>query len=252
VLNPASRVKGKQTSSILPFLARAASTSLELEAVLRPRMPILQQREGQQGTIDAEENEDIELAATYDDTPLDQQGTFPASENVAEEEQTLESTQGFLRVAREAQDASMKQPEAISTNFQENLLAESRKRKGETEDSAKIGQPSKSVHFPAVGKRARLEDENRDAGPSSQVYTTPFAPVYSDRPGNIDSATIEPLVTLEVSASVGRRIEVENDSDDSFEIPPIILDSDSGDDDEESDDDDVMGVGQPGQGQEEE
>ncbi|MCJ1393446.1 hypothetical protein MMC18_006321 [Xylographa bjoerkii] len=248
VLNPKSRIKGKQTNSILPLFARAATTNLELEAFLRPRMPVLQQRKIDQGTVEAEEEEDIDLTATYDNYPFKQQETVTANDNVDEEDQAPGSTPDFLRAVREAQDASITQTERISTTVQENLSAEFKKRKGEVDDSANIGQSSTSVLVPPFSKRARLDSENLDEGPLSQIYTTPFAPVYSKGPEKTSVAAIESHVTLEVSGSVSHGVEAANDSDDSFEIPPIIMDSDSDDDEEESEDDDVMEAGQASHG----
>ncbi|MCJ1405077.1 hypothetical protein MMC11_008303 [Xylographa trunciseda] len=252
VLNPESLAKGKQTSSILPFFARAASTAMELEAVLRPRMPILHQREVHQGIVDVEEEENIDLTMTYDNHPFDQRETVLATENVGEDEQAPEITQDYLRLARKAQDVSMEQTERTSTNIQENLSSESRKRKGDDTDSPSLGQPSASVLGVPSSKHARLEDENLVEESLSQAYTKPFVPIYSERPERTDSATIESLVIPEVSDIVRHGNELANDSDDSFEIPPIILDSDSDDDEEESGDDDLMKVGQTSQGQDEE
>ncbi|MCJ1380682.1 hypothetical protein MMC17_003790 [Xylographa soralifera] len=245
VLNPESSVKGKNTSSILPFFARAAATSLEVEAVLRPRMPVLQQRKADQDPIDVEEEEDIDINAIYDINPGNQHETAPENDDVDKEEQVPRAVPDFLRPAREAQDASVKQTERLTTTIEEKQSAESRKRKGELDDSANTGQPSISIPPPSFTKRVRLDDEILDGSPFSQAYTTPFAPVYSKHIEKTDNAAIESLVIPQVSASVSHGGEAANDSDDSFEIPPIILDSDSDDDEDESKDDDVMEVGQP-------
>ena len=242
IINPESLAKGKNTSSILPFFARAAATSLEAEAFLRPRMPVVQQRRIDRDVIDAEEEEDIDMTATYNDDPEDQRETAPENDDVEEEKQAPSAIPSFLRPMREPEDASTKPTERQSTTIGENQPEESRKRKGETDVSVNTEQSSISVPAPLFTKRARLDDESLDEVSPFQVYTTPFAPVYTKKPERSDNA---PLVAPEVSANASYDREAADDSDDSFEIPPIILDSDSDDDEAESEDDDVMEVGQP-------
>ena len=243
-LNPESLGKGKNTSSILPFFARAAATSLEVEAVLRPRMPVLQQRRVDQDTVDAEEEKDIDMNSIYDNYSGNQREASSANDDVDEVEQAPRTIPDFLRAATEAQDASVKQTGRLSMIIDENQSAESRKRKEEADDLANIGEASTSIIYTPLTKRTRLKDDNLDEMLLSQVYTTPFAPVYSMHTEKTDNAAIESLVAPQVSGSVVHDDEAAYDTDDSFEIPPIILDSDSDDDEEESEDD-VIGASQP-------
>ncbi|MCJ1282959.1 hypothetical protein MMC26_002286 [Xylographa opegraphella] len=246
VLNPGSLAKGKHTSSILPFFARAAATSLEAEAILRPRMPLLQQQKVDRDTIDAEDEEDIDMTTTYNNNLGIERETAPANDEIDNEKQVPNAIPDFLRTARETQDASVKQSERPSTTTGEKKSADSRKRKGEAEDSASIGEVSTPGLLNPLAKRTRLQDEDINQGPVSQTYTTPFAPVYSKQTEKTDNAAVTPLVKPNLLANDNHEGEVANDSDDSFEIPPIILDSDSDDNEEESENDaDVTEVGQP-------
>ena len=253
VLNPESVVKGKHSSSILPFFARAAATSLEAEAVIRPRMPVLQQPKVDRDSIDVEEEEDIDMTATYENELGNQRETALAKDDVDKEEQASRAIPEFVRAAKEAQDVSKQQAEKPRMTINEKQSAESRKRKGEVDDLQTTGQSSTFAPPPLFTKRVRLDEESVDEGPLSQVYTTPFAPVYSKHIEKTDSAAIAPLVTSDVSTNMSHGGEAANDSDDSFEIPPIILVSDSDDDEEDSEeDDDMLGEGQPSQEQDEE
>ena len=60
VMNPISKRRGqKQTSSILPLLARAHSEALPVEALLRPRMPPIQSRQSDASVLESDEEADI-------------------------------------------------------------------------------------------------------------------------------------------------------------------------------------------------
>ena len=251
VLNPESRAKGKQTSSILPFFARASGTTLELEGTLRPRMPILQQAKFDHRAIDAEEEEDIDMIAAYADHSVTQRESIAPTNNVGEE-QIPTFTNDTLEVARKAQDASLNQMESTSTAVQHHLTIDSTKRSREADSSVDMGQSSKSRSVLPLNKRTRVEEENIEEKPPSQGYSTPFAPIYNKRPEKSDSGATESTIGPEVSASGNHAIDLATDSDDSFEIPPIILDSDSDDDEEESEDDDRMEDGEPRQDKEKE
>ena len=64
VSNPAMKRKGgKEPSSIMPVLARSFPECIEVEALIRPRMPVLQPRRSQEGETESseEENEDMEF-----------------------------------------------------------------------------------------------------------------------------------------------------------------------------------------------
>lgn len=59
VLNPPTGQKG--SSSIMPLLARGFPESPAVEAVIRPRMPVLQRRRDDNGDIESDEDDDMDL-----------------------------------------------------------------------------------------------------------------------------------------------------------------------------------------------
>jgi pre-rRNA-processing protein RIX1 len=61
VLNPPSRTTGKYaTPSVMPFLARASQGSLEVEGLLRPRMPVVREAKMSSYELEMESEEDVE------------------------------------------------------------------------------------------------------------------------------------------------------------------------------------------------
>ncbi|MCJ1356348.1 MAG: hypothetical protein MMC33_006343 [Icmadophila ericetorum] len=56
VLNPPIQAKRKNISSILPFIARQYADSFEVEATIRPRMPLLQHQRNANGEFDDEDD----------------------------------------------------------------------------------------------------------------------------------------------------------------------------------------------------
>ncbi|GIK00468.1 hypothetical protein Aspvir_004493 [Aspergillus viridinutans] len=68
VLNPVPAMKGRGTgSSIMPFLARCYSTEMEVEGLIRPRMPVLMHAPGISGygsMVDEDEDEEQEEQTT--------------------------------------------------------------------------------------------------------------------------------------------------------------------------------------------
>ncbi|KAL4966804.1 RIX1/PELP1 family protein [Aspergillus stella-maris] len=64
VLNPLPAMKGRgATASIMPFLARSYTSEMDVEALIRPRMPVLTNANniGHYGTIEDDEDEEMEL-----------------------------------------------------------------------------------------------------------------------------------------------------------------------------------------------
>ena len=66
VMNPISKRRAqKQTSSILPLLARAHSEALPVEALLRPRMPPIQSRQREASVLESDEEADIYMKTNH-------------------------------------------------------------------------------------------------------------------------------------------------------------------------------------------
>ena len=66
VMNPIFKRRAqKQTSSILPLLARAHSEALPVEALLRPRMPPIQSRQSDPSVLESDEEGDIYMKKNH-------------------------------------------------------------------------------------------------------------------------------------------------------------------------------------------
>ena len=231
VLNPPERPKGKQIRSILPLYARSSALSLDIEGLLRPRMPGLQQDRTVSGTMDAEE-EDVDMTSSFagyqrgaDDIMSGTDAVRPQGETrIADNHGTLASDGRTLAQMMNL-DAEMKPSVFLNVG--------SPKRTRATEESAMaIGESTLDSSLPA-SKRVRSDQQtayvhNETASSEPLPEKTPI--------------TTGQTVTMQQSIAVSEDIASAshdaaggNESDDSFEIPPIILDSSSeeGEEDEE-------------------
>ena len=76
VLNPAPKTTGKYAApSIMPFLARAAQDELEVECLLRPRMPVVREAKKTPCNREAESDEDIQTDDSKDPETADGRST---------------------------------------------------------------------------------------------------------------------------------------------------------------------------------
>lgn len=234
VLNPESRTTGKQISSILPFYTRSASGSLELEAILRPRMPVLQQKQTRYDDIDMEEEEDADLSLTSGANEV-VEGDVMSAEEGAGGMTASEDTHDFLSAARRTRDIAA--PQDVGTHPPSQLFTrfptESSKRNREVVETKPTEELSITEPALPPNKRARLsDDETVDDVSLQAAFSTPFAPVYAP-PDVPKTESTEPYPMPDRSTGADTSGDVSDQSDDSFEIPRLYLDSDSDEDEDE-------------------
>ena len=228
VLNPRERVKGKQTSSILPLYARSSSASLELEGLLRPRMPVLQQNQNANGTIEIASDESADLdrfLAGYQkaaDETMSGMDTAQAPEETSVPWNTsIPAPDGRSFGVATTIEAALKPPLSLDMG--------SPKRTRATDESEMLMEGSQSSSALPASKRARVDEES---GSLRQASVSPDP--LDDSP--MRDLTVQESVAVLESATIASPSAMEwnqSEDEDSFEIPPIILDSDSDEEEEE-------------------
>ncbi|MCJ1248179.1 hypothetical protein MMC30_005396 [Trapelia coarctata] len=235
VLNPPEGLKGKQISSILPLYARNSAVSLEMEGLLRPRMPGLQQNRNANGTLDAdqEEDEDVEMDSSFAGYQRAADEKMSGTDTVQGHEETavplnprVPATDGRMLGQMMAVDAGMES----SSSF--NLGSPKRTRAAD-ESELPIEGPRLGSALPA-SKRARVDQEvvHTEEWKVSPDPLPEHSPVATTQ-----AVTVHHSVTISEHIASARHGATDGDeSDGSFEIPPIILDSDSDEVEEEEED----------------
>lgn len=174
VLNPPMKRKGRnQASSIMPVLARSYPECMEVEALIRPRMPLLHGRRGEEGESESDEEEMImEVPDTYatrrDEAvvPVDlQMSTSPMQDSSVVEPRpdVLPPPQTSSQIS---QPASLEIPETQSTSINP------RKRDlDSTSDSQISTRPSdNTISQPALSSAVDSEEK---IGETTETSTSP-------------------------------------------------------------------------------
>lgn len=224
VLNPVPAVKGRGPgASIIPFLVRAHTDQMDVEALVRPRMPVLMTAPELGTYTEIEEEED--------------------AEEVAEEP--------FKAVPKSAD--FLEQPVALAqeAQTQETAVAPVQKRTYVDEISAQPHVPViASEKEPVQTKKARLDEgistslgqssaAEKPAAAVTQVSTSVSQPAQSEpsvfKPKSVASqvSTTAP----QPAAAAAAALPDEDDSDD--ELPTLNIDPDTEDEDDEDEDEDV-------------
>ena len=238
VMNPCSRRKGqKKTSSILPLLARAHPESVEVEVLLRPRMPPIQCRQSDGNVVESDEEE----------------GTYMLDHPQNGESGVYYQDPGGINANADVAGNDLMQMEATSGAIEESSPdLESRS----VSKSAATGLPEPISAFPYTPmKRDREkelnpdkeEDLEREVGPASkrsrlEIDRTPKEVQLEQAPA--DSAVaetggtgqaVEKTHAPDSVAVSGRQFGIQGeDSDESdFEMPILHMDSDTDEEEEE-------------------
>ena len=245
VLNPPIQAKQKNISSIMPFIAREHADKLEVEAVIRPRMPLLQQQENSNGGFD-DEDEDVYVREDQTDA-----GTIHQRSNKEPEEPSSQAALSFpesggrTTSAQSVEAQGFRSPRPLPTD----TVKRPREPESEPEPASATADPlvpdlqSGDPHVEEATqsvKRARL-DQGVYTGPEG-LASQSQEPVITDTPASmLDAALNEAVARVTGAAKEKRRREMGNESEsDGDEIPAIdpTLATDSEDEDDESEDGD--------------
>ncbi|KAJ5182736.1 hypothetical protein N7492_000352 [Penicillium capsulatum] len=218
VLNPIPATKGRgAAASIMPFLVQGYSDQMEVEALVRPRMPVL---------ITAPE---LDACAEMDEEEADE---------IADEAYHAASeTTGFLKepVATPVETEKQRSPPVTDPG------AHLQKRTYVEESSLPPSSlPAKSESQPAQNKKARFE-ETVSTPKGDPVVVTQSSTVASQSAQTVSSnPRSETQVTSQVTTTAGPQAAADaqlsaDESDD--ELPALNIDSDT---DEEDDEDVTM------------
>lgn len=260
VLNPPTKRKGgRESSSIMPLLARSFPECMEVEALIRPRMPVLQQRRNEIGEIESDdENMDIirEFSNSQIDRGLDGIPTVQSGSTNAMQESpevvlpSMHETDQSLPTQQPLQHAAPKLPEFQPTSHD--------RRKRDNDAIASDGPPSFSID-PKPPRMTTLSDTSLDPTMPTQFHLAYSQPsTSSSKRAKIDSAHADDHLTPSLSsiqppqpptliadsstaqpAELGDNVTDSSD-DENFVIPTIDIEMDTedgGDEEEELDDD---------------
>ena len=246
VMNPTSKRKGqKKTSSILPLLARAHPESLEVEVLLRPRMPLIQYRQSDGKYMESDEDEGTymhdhpqngESEGSYQDPGgFNANATVEANDLMEHNEIQIEATSGAVE-ERSPDLESRNAPESAAIGLPEPISAFSytpTKRDREKDlDSDKEERLERDIG--PASKRSRLGLDETSKENSLEQISANSAVVETGGTGQAVKETHNP----DSVAASGRQFKIqEEDSDESdFEMPILNLDSATDEEEEEEDD----------------
>ena len=258
VMNPVSKRRGqKQTSSILPLLARAHSKALEVEALLRPQMPLIQSRRTEGRDMESDEEGDIYM---QDHPQVDEPNEFFQNLGDANGNPNVKENivLGHSVVAIDATSGAVEEdsPRMESTGVSKSTatsLPESKstfsntstKRDREEESDLDTrefarGKSIERAEEGVISKRSRVAlDEN---GMEFSLEPAPTGPAIVDTP-----RTGKKIPTSDSAAVSDRQSNMQQeDSDESeFEMPILNMDPDT-DEEEEEEEENAVNRGSTG------
>ena len=246
VMNPISKRRGqKQTSSILPLLARAHSEALPVEALLRPQMPPIQFRQSDASVLESDEEGDIYMQNRPHIGESNERyhslsgtsGNATVEGNIALEHRDvqIEATPGATKeMSPETEPTSvskstptgLQEPKAA---FSYNAKKRDREQKSDV-DTEEVwgGDSTNQVEIGVASKRSRM-----DLGETQKLIPLEInnAVIDTSRTGQ----AVKEIPVSESAAVIDRQSNLQQeDSDESdFEMPSLDLDLDSDLDDEE-------------------
>jgi hypothetical protein len=206
VMNPIPPVKGRRTTpSILPFLARRHSKEVEVECLLRPRMPVIIGSAG--GVYEADDYEEEQEDSNH--VPV----TVSALSN--------------------AQDVSFS---TTNENDPEKHTTQLPNRSDHLDEN-NSKRPNDLPQETQLAKKARLEDANF----STTFRSTPVTlSEVTLSPAVVPSASTLPVSSSVIAPPVGSSAlsgavvdEAQNDEDSDEDMPTLNLEPDTDDDDDE-------------------
>ncbi|KAA8647613.1 hypothetical protein EYZ11_003249 [Aspergillus tanneri] len=245
VLNPLPPKKGRGAgASIIPFLTRSYAAELEVEGLIRPRMPVLMNASPGFAAYDnIDEDEEDEAAVSVAHTTPANTGFLKPSTTPILQANLMDTDLSPQPVSasskRSHQEALHKPPLAPSgSNQAEGASLQSKRQRVETSDIATPSQPSLKQASPGAFTGTAALSIPTSSVPSTEAPRARTASVNTpstDNVGGLLSDTLIPQSTVS-STEIGAAAQEagENESDD--EIPALNLDPDTDDEDEDEED----------------
>ena len=256
VLNPPTRQSKQMEMSILPLFARAYPGDLEVEAILRPRMPVLQRRRNEKGEIEPDEEEDLLVRDDHQGTAhgeFEPEKLLPEGVTTSKDQNTMSQpyrvTQTIISDMQESRDGvttpTSSLPERRLPGQSSVQDPNKRARESDSHEHVTTALDVDPTEAPVVDstapatKRVRLDEETNISPITGESIGQASVPISNieDIPSisGVGDMTGTGLVTTSGHAT-GTTARPADDSDDSFEIPPLDPSLDT---DEEYEDDEV-------------
>lgn len=279
VLNPPPKMAGKYAvPSVMPFLARTSQDELEIEGLLRPRMPVIRQAEISTYDREADSNEDFEIPLSnhYSDFATNQQFVHslsqPAINGSGTQNDILDRLEDSIE-HRAVSPSKVETPQITTAN--QAIVAPLSQKNGDDSLDHSFNQPSKRASEAVdVGqevesrKRFRGSESDRDPDleprlqPKSDhsmveqtVNTSTLKNVVVDLESvitegtemsatNIDKgkgrAVVESPRLEQISVSTSGNADVGDDDDSDSDMPPLYLKTTDSEAEEDDDDGEIM------------
>jgi hypothetical protein len=233
VLNPVPAIKGRGTSSsIIPFLARCYSSEMEVEGLIRPRMPVVMHAPGISGygsMVDEEDEEQEEQAtaavqhAAPELTGFLRPTATPTIQNNQRTTEALKEPAPSMHKRSLPEENKAGVPTAPAASLTDKKLDNVQPKKARLDTEAVSAQPALGTASPAsfTGTAAI-------SIPTASITATSAPMPTSTAKATTAGADVPMSGTAVAAAEAG-----DDDSDD--EIPTLNVEPDTDDEDDEED-----------------
>lgn len=239
VLNPLTAVRGRGAgSSIMPFLARSHADEIEVEGLIRPRMPVIMDTHAMNGYAhDDEDEEDEELSAPTYQAATERTGFLKSSPPPTAQTTSQMRTSPLNKRVHE-EEAMPHRPSATLAEREDDGHA--KRARFEKDTTIVPVQPSLDDELPATftGTPAIPVEQSSvtatQAPQPTQTATPLPKPEATTKPASTGIAPTVPkerLVAAQQKPAAAGAGEAADESDD--EMPTLNLESDTDDDDED-------------------
>ncbi|GAB1206994.1 hypothetical protein APSETT445_005698 [Aspergillus pseudonomiae] len=233
VLNPVPAVKGRGVSaSIMPFLARSFPAEMEVEALIKPRMPVLMNAPGIGGYTDIEEDEEEDVPAPVSGTAPESTGFLQPSSTPILHHDMMDTDVSHKAAPtlskRSLAEDSKPQPASLGSTGNVDSNLQSKRPRVEGDVSVVASQPSLD--------RASPETFTGTAAvsvPSSSATVTSAPPPRVASVNAPSTATVGGPLSGSAVAQTTLADAEEDDSED--DLPALNIDPDTEDEDEDED-----------------
>ncbi|GIJ85541.1 hypothetical protein Asppvi_004400 [Aspergillus pseudoviridinutans] len=234
VLNPVPALKGRGTgSSIMPFLARCYSTEMEVEGLIRPRMPVLMHAPGISGyssMVDEEDEEQEEQTTAAVQHAAPELTGFLRPTATPTIQSNLRTTEAVKEPAPSMHKRSL--PEEAKPGFPAAPAASLTDKKADDVQAKKARLDTEAVSAqPALGTAspASFTATAAISIPTASITAT-SAPMPTS---TAKAATASADVSMSGTAVAAAETGDDDDSDD--EIPTLNIEPDTDEEDDEED-----------------
>ncbi|KAE8354321.1 rRNA processing/ribosome biogenesis-domain-containing protein [Aspergillus coremiiformis] len=246
VSNPVPAVQGRGVNaSIMPFLARSFPAEMEVEGLIRPRMPVLMNTPGISGFINTEEEEDEEEKEEEEDVPVTVAYTAPEHTGFLQPSSTPILHSDLMDTDVSDKPAAAQNKRSLVEDHKPLPPIRSSTEEAETDVQSK--RPRVDSDITAVSSQPSLDRASPSTftgtaavsvpSPLTTVTSTPpprVATVNAPSTGTVGGPLSSSAVAQTTPADAG-----EDDSDD--DLPALNIDPDTEDEAEEEEDETMEG-----------